>query len=163
MERDASDHQTEIGYAWAAGFFDGEGSFILKPARPQTKVNIFASVPQKAPELLHRFVAALGYEGQVSVNGPYNHGMYQAQFFGVHRTRDVASKMWPYLGSAKREQFERVEARLLSERDDFFRLGGEECRRGHRDWVTTPRGRVCRTCRIDRNREYRERRALRDA
>lgn len=160
MERDACDPSIEVGYAWAAGFFDGEGSFIFKPARPQTKANIYASVPQNHPEVLERFVVALGYDGEVRVNGPYNHGMYQAQFFGVHRTRDVAAKMWPYLGSVKRAQFESVEGKLLAERDDFFRLRGDECRRGHTDWAETPRGRVCRRCRNDRNAEYKRRRKL---
>lgn len=160
MERPTYRHDEELAFAWAAGFFDGEGSFVLKPARQQTKINVYASVPQKAPELLHRFVEALGYTGQVRVNGPYRNGMHQAQFFGLHRTTDVATKLWPYLGTAKREQYDRVVGALMAERDDFFRLGGEECRRGHRDWVETPRGRVCRRCRNDRNLEYKRRRRV---
>jgi hypothetical protein len=144
--------------AWAAGFFDGEGcSFFKKPGR-STKGNVVVCISQKDRRVLDCFVEATGCG---RVNGPYLHSgrpMHQLMVFGAPACQDLMVKLWPWLGEVKRDQFEAAMTTLRGQRDDWFRLRGDECRRGHSDWAMTPRGRVCRVCRSAVNRRYRQRR-----
>lgn len=145
--------------AWAAGLFDGEGCTHYKVESKRSRPNLVISIGQIDRQVLDRFHEAVG---QGTVNGPYRHGkwapMYQFQAFGLERCEEIMRLLWPWLGDVKREQFEAGRAALLAVRTDFVMLKGPRCRYGHEDWAETPRGRVCRTCRQKRNREYRQRR-----
>jgi hypothetical protein len=90
--------------AWAAGFFDGEGTFSLSGRYSAVHVR------QVDPEPLDRFRDALGVG---AIDGPYLHqtpGRFskQRQYgFRTYRRLEVlsiAEQMWPYLGLAKRAQ-----------------------------------------------------------
>jgi hypothetical protein len=90
--------------AWAAGFFDGEGTSSYSPTSGVTRIQI----SQKEPELLHRFAAAVGHG---SVHGPYRNGkgyVYQYRLSRRQEVRDVMAQLWPFLGTAKRQQAERA-------------------------------------------------------
>jgi hypothetical protein len=113
-----------IEMAWAAGFFDGEGStFVLrhKQSRGGTGrlypcVSVGISVCQTDRRPLDRFVAALGLG---KVRGPYRPRGNQRPYFrweragrpSVHR---ALVRLWPYLSDPKKEQARRVWAELLS-------------------------------------------------
>ncbi len=93
--------------AWAAGFFDGEGSTIAKgtAARPHYH-QLQLSVPQSGgpqfPEVLDRFQqAALGTGRR---DGPNKDGVWTWRARGRADAESTLALMWPYLGVVKREQ-----------------------------------------------------------
>lgn len=101
----AAHDMTEL--AWAAGFFDGEGSsYATQTSTTRKKSYIHMTISQKGRETLDRFHAAVGAG---TVTGPNKRGLYrwQVQSRAVH---DVKDKLWPYLCNAKREQWLAAEA-----------------------------------------------------
>lgn len=107
--------ETEL--AWAAGFFDGEGSTFLnrhkvthfdRPGRPFNYVSSpTISVCQVDRRPLDRFVAAIG-AGRV--RGPFkpktknSNEYYRVEFAGRDRVSKVLWLLWEYLSPVKREQ-----------------------------------------------------------
>lgn len=100
----------EIELAWAAGFFDGEGSlgFVSGHERAQLKQNALAD--GALPDTLARFHRAVGIG---RVGGPYadrptRKGFSERRraYFIWYATRaeaiEVAQLLWPQLGAAKR-------------------------------------------------------------
>lgn len=88
---------SKIELAWAAGFFDGEGSTGCYSGV------LSASITQHHPEVLERFAKAVE-EGHV--NGPYSRKgkqvwTYKATGSGAER---LHQKLASFLGSIKREQ-----------------------------------------------------------
>ena len=90
--------------AWAAGFFDGEGStskaYATNDKTKYTKTRL--SVPQKYPECLHRFQNALGGLGCI-----YHRRCDGMHFLSIQNLKGVDTALnllWPYLSSIKREQ-----------------------------------------------------------
>lgn len=89
-----------IEHAWAAGFFDGEGTTSYSLIAKSTRIQI----SQKDPALLYRFQRAVG-GGKVC--GPYRNGKGEVYQFRVSRRADVLAvmaKLWPYLGDQKKDQ-----------------------------------------------------------
>jgi len=82
--------------AWAAGFFDGEGTTYADKTH-----SIFVSVGQKHPALLYRFNDAIWNLGKVY--GPYNN-FYSLRIASFAKVQQVLALLWPYLGDEKREQ-----------------------------------------------------------
>lgn len=94
--------------AWAAGFYDGEGSTTTE-SREGKWFSVRVSIFQVDRRALDRFKAAVG-EG--TIRGPYNRGLgkktkwkpyYQYAAAGPAAKR-VIEKLWPYLGEVKKEQ-----------------------------------------------------------
>jgi hypothetical protein len=94
--------------AWAAGFFDGEGSVSVCNTvgrRGTLRARyIKAECNQIHPEVLERFLEAVGVG---TVRGPYGvdrkaRWHYVAQ--GLERTELMYEVIWPWLGSVKKEQ-----------------------------------------------------------
>lgn len=102
--------QEEIEWAWAAGFFDGEGSTMARAKKKGARPFIRLAVSQTDERILVRFMSAVG-EGKV--RGPYIHPTRKCSplyywICGHSAAERVLDGMWPYLGIAKREQAERV-------------------------------------------------------
>jgi len=103
-----------LALAWAAGFFDGEGSTGTYASRHRpTAVRIFASVTQAAsssneiPAVLARFQSAVGGLGRVS--GAYldrRYGAYIRQWrtSSFEETQAVVALLWGSLSDVKRVQ-----------------------------------------------------------
>lgn len=95
-----------VELAWAAGFFDGEGSTHVSHSSPTT-AQIVMKVSQAYHEPLNRFCKAVGLG---KVRGPYKkpnpkHRDYYTWSVGSQSdVRAVGEKLWPYLCSPKREQ-----------------------------------------------------------
>lgn len=104
-------NETEL--AWAAGFFDGEGSTTVTKCNPKAKardrdrpqVGLRVSLAQVELEPLERFHAAVGVG---RVRGPYQystdrqpHFQWGASNMDVLRVIDA---LWPYLSNVKRLQ-----------------------------------------------------------
>lgn len=102
--------------AWAAGFYDGEGSTCggVRPDRARG-TRLMMSITQTDPRVLKRFKAAVGV-GQV--NGPYDfkgnrHRQAPQWAWQCQNWRDVqvaVAKLWRFLGPVKREQIQRAVA-----------------------------------------------------
>jgi hypothetical protein len=97
--------------AWAAGFFDGEGSVYLLDHRSHKGYRIVEMAISQGseagtPEVLRRFARITGAGHN---NGPYRHKSANLE---VHRFKvvvqedveDVLTTLWPWLGPVKRAQ-----------------------------------------------------------
>lgn len=93
--------------AWAAGFFDGEGSAFQMRGKKPGQVYLALQVSQKDKRPLERFSKALGIG---RVRGPYKSHNGQS-FWAVSgkKAQVVIEQLWPYLSEPKREQITRVE------------------------------------------------------
>lgn len=99
---------SEIDRAWAAGFFDGEGSTSLKRSRSgeaASFIRLYISQAREQSDLVERFGKIMG----VGVVKPRRDRPGVTQWTvqdsaGVTRALQV---MWPYLGRYKKEQAER--------------------------------------------------------
>lgn len=97
----------ELELAWAAGFFDGEGSVQLtRRGKPQW------GIAQCDPAPLQRFLSAVGLPDKV--HGPYGpNGVGRKPYYSVGSDRaGSAERIWAaiasYLCPPKAAQFERV-------------------------------------------------------
>src|SRR5438093_6356774 len=119
--------------AWAAGFFDGEGSTIAYfPNRKKSRyLRVQASVPQSGhggavPEVLHRFQAAM--LGMGKIVGPNEYGIYVWHTRGFEETQAAIAMLWQSLGAIKRAQA----ATALREVLDGYRSGRLKARPSRR-------------------------------
>ena len=97
--------------AWAAGFFDGEGTTIARgyAARPgyrQLSITVPQACREGVPPVLLRFQRAM--LGMGHITGPEDDGMYVLRFGAREEARLVLELLWPYLGRVKRAQATRA-------------------------------------------------------
>jgi len=96
--------------AWAAGFFDGEGSFcVLIPNRKTMRPMLHATIHQTNKITLERFQTACGGLGRIT--GPYTKARaWNSKPYWVWQTskfehaQQVVLCLWPWLSSPKRTQ-----------------------------------------------------------
>jgi hypothetical protein len=96
-----------LDLAWAAGFFDGEGSTIARRdrARPgyrQLQLAVPQSGSDRQPEVLVRFQRALFGMGMISARG--KDGVYQWRSNGYLEGHTTLRLLWRHLGPVKRRQ-----------------------------------------------------------
>jgi hypothetical protein len=89
-------------FAWAAGFIDGEGSFLPH----QHNGAPFLAVTQVNPEALFKLQRLMGGV----VKGPYSPPKHKGQPYyryrlGVVELRKAIPELWPYLCGPKRWQY----------------------------------------------------------
>lgn len=134
----ATSHSEEL--AWAAGLYDGEGTCGCY-GRPDGRKrrgsywHIRISVAQHYdPEVLHRFVAAVGVG---KVYGPYDGRKYSVQVVGEN-AETIIERLWPYLSGPKRRQIEAAREKFLSR--PASTKGGHvcapDCTCGRQKWKT---------------------------
>jgi hypothetical protein len=89
---------TEIEWAWAAGFFDGEGHCSF------TGRHLILTISQVDRRPLDRFRAAVGDFG--TIGGPYRLEKFPYYSFraGVREVDIIIDLLWAYLSEPKREQ-----------------------------------------------------------
>lgn len=92
--------------AWAAGFFDGEGTtFAHADKRRPNYFQLDVSVPQACrsgvPEVLVKFRRAMLGMGMIYVD---RHGLHKWRAGGRVGAEVALALMWPYLGPVKRAQ-----------------------------------------------------------
>src|SRR5690349_5311058 len=96
---------TETELAWAAGFFDGEGSSKLDRRKDRAYISI--QIGHVEPGPLHRFRAAVGAG---NVTGPYDHNSkknprwkphYSYQAYGENARFVIETQLWTYLSEPK--------------------------------------------------------------
>ncbi len=111
----------EIELAWAAGFFDGEGS--VRWARNTSGRGTFTiQISQLDRETLDRFMAAVGVG---KIHGPYTNGKRNNRAAYIYSWRQSGSlgvtafnAMRPYLSSIKRAQ---GDAALLKHQENLIK------------------------------------------
>lgn len=102
--------------AWAAGFFDGEGTITRQVRRNRSgervkRTDLRVSIMQCDPRPLERFAAAVGVG---KVFGPYERKRgRQERPFWYWQTNGAAAEgvldlLWPWLCGPKHEQADRV-------------------------------------------------------
>ncbi len=93
--------------AWAAGFYDGEGSCSGRYNRHGNRRGYLRfNLGQKDPRPLHRFHRAMGV-GQIYVVSKNGKPYYEWMATNMIDTAVVANLLWPYLSEPKREQYAR--------------------------------------------------------
>jgi len=99
----------EIELAWAAGFFDGEGSVsVRRDKRPGRKPTLQLDIEQVDPRPLRRF--AVGHTGSIVKREARAEGrrpIYRIAM-GENRTLNTIGALWEYLSEPKREQYKRA-------------------------------------------------------
>lgn len=148
------DFEQELELAWAAGFFDGEGSSVRKNATGTNRAQVHLSINQKDRRVLDRFVVAVGH-GRVWAS--HTREMFTMAVYGEGPVIDVMTKLWPYLDEMKREQFRTaVEwAQAEQAKNPTRGNGSRTCRKeGHNRWKWTARGRLCADCEVERHQRY---------
>jgi hypothetical protein len=97
-----------IELAWAAGFYDGEGSSIYRYSDSRRQRCLQITIQQNHREVLDRFKSAVGV-GRVNGPYPYNRGRsgeyYSYQVSNAAGFRKVVRALWPFLGTEKKRQF----------------------------------------------------------
>lgn len=118
---------SETDKAWAAGFFDGEGSVFvnhIKRSKHKDRVGCpvypctspVAAIAHVRPEPLRRFCLVVGgkirgpYKPKTERSNPY----YRWEVSGRGSVCRVMSTLWPYLSHPKKEQAKRVWGELAS-------------------------------------------------
>lgn len=123
----------EVELAWAAGFFDGEGSTSLAEGRKPK-----LTIAQKYPECLERFRLAVGTG---SIHGPYyppsndGHQIYRFQIQRGQDVLDVLHKLWPYLSVHKKEQAEKCGFRFKHTTIFVGRKHGPKRKVSREEWL----------------------------
>ena len=163
METDLAATLNTHELAWAAGFFDGEGSAGAGREKNRTptrvgSVKIWVGIAQVGdPSVLIRFQRAIGGFG--AIRGPYQRrGIRQPVYhYAIARfefTQHLTAVLWRYLSNVKRQQ---LKTALLAWRCaprhwfKHMRNSRTVCSRGH---LLTPNnidshrtGNRCRQCR----------------
>lgn len=90
------------GYEWAAGFFEGEGCFTCQAQK--NRIRLSSRISNTDIEILTKFHSIIEIG---NINGPYNRGLkpiWLWQASGEKNVGLVASKLWPWLGTRRRER-----------------------------------------------------------
>lgn len=93
--------------AWAAGFFDGEGTTSCVKHLHKYNYPVLV-VAQSEPSVLLKFQSIFGMG---KVNGPYkyknrpnNQPYYQYRVHGFEKVQAIVAMMWNWLGERKKAQ-----------------------------------------------------------
>ncbi len=151
-------HSRHTDLAWAAGFYDGEGSVSVTGSTLQYKegrTSICISVGQVNREPLDKLTDIFGIG---EIYGPYARGgtsqpIYLYKVYGYVNVQYVIAQMWSYISSAKKAQVRKAFTQF-----DFNRRKPRiaHCVVDKHDIKITPRGyRKCRTCRNTKERNKR--------
>jgi hypothetical protein len=163
---------TREGLAWAAGFFDGEGSFMV--VRNNGSHSPRLTVGQTDPRPLYRFMAV--FNGIGNVRGPYtrakaNHSpIWYYSVDGFEKVQALMAMMWPFLCGPKKRQATEMMSEVVPHARRMIEKA-QSCPRGHvmteeNTYVGTQgpgwKSRRCRICmREDAKRSDERRRAKR--
>jgi hypothetical protein len=96
--------------AWAAGFFDAEGtaSSSQRQHRPsrERQMAVYQGGRDESPEALLRFQRAVGGRGNIS--GPYRERLFHWTTKKHAAFDEVMTMLWPWLSESKRVQLQRA-------------------------------------------------------
>lgn len=97
--------------AWAAGFFDGEGSFVIL----KRNYSVRLAIAQIHKDMLERFQNAIGGLGTIADKGYMSklskHKIYTLQISNFEHVQAAMAMLWTFLGPYKREQYKAILAK----------------------------------------------------
>lgn len=96
--------ETEL--AWAAGFFDGEGTTSILKAQRDRYSYIRMQVTQKHRDTLERFQSAVGGIGRIYKGK--TRGIFSWNLYKRDEVLECLNALWPFLSNHKKEQADRV-------------------------------------------------------
>lgn len=140
--------------AWAAGFYDGEGSTITDINLGAGRVTLQVTVTQVDRQVLDRFRAAVG--GLGNVYGPFDRPnpkhrpLYTYRVNRFEHSQAVLAMLWRFLDEVKRDQAVGALRKYHENRRPRFRFAeGDACQRGHQRerWIWTGGRLRCLECR----------------
>lgn len=116
---------SEVDYAWAAGFYEGEGTIHLM----KSGGSVVLAVNQVTLEPLERLVEIFGG----MIYGPHsyndNQPIYRWNVYNRQHAQQIILKMWPWLSQRRQEQawsvFDRHQDRLDQQNENML-----YCRKG---------------------------------
>jgi hypothetical protein len=96
--------------AWAAGFFDAEGTAsssqrLHRPSR-ERQMAVYQAGRDDVPEALLRFQRAVG--GRGNITGPYRNRLFHWSTRKNSAFDEVMTMLWPWLSEWKRAQLQRA-------------------------------------------------------
>lgn len=150
---------TEAELAWAAGLFEGEGSFHVTTSKYGSRVPTM-TIQMTDPDVLERFQRIVD-SGRV--RGPLSRGSRRKPIYSIDvaeraSVKRVTEAFLPWLGVRRTARAQEILA-LIEELDAAAAYREQFCKRGH-PWTpentyTSPRGiRACRQCKKDHGREW---------
>jgi hypothetical protein len=150
--------------AWAAGLFEGEGSFVAN----RLPVGPSATLSMADEDIVRRFAQVIG-GGSVYCCPPRRPGwkpLFKWAISGHHRVQAVVAMLWPWLSPRRRAQAKK--ALLAARQSRGHQKWRKECIHGHpftpENTYVDPRGaRRCRTCKREWMQEHYRRRRERGA
>lgn len=124
----------EIELAWAAGFWDGEGSASIHVCNQGKNRYPKLSITQvgEDKELLLRFQVAIGGYGKIYIHTKpteKHQASWQLVIQNQPQIEKIMKILWPYLSSVKKQQYKKVKASST-----YFGGGKhkEYCKNGHK-------------------------------
>jgi hypothetical protein len=162
-EQHSTDFARQLELAWAAGFFDGEGS--TSPHRDKTGYCIVQmSIGQVEREPLDRFMKVVGgkiYGPRAHKNRFGSRPQYRWKADGIG-ARAILGLLWPYLTEVKRSQA----AAVFAQDNSSGRPKSQHrthCPKGHDyDYVRPNGNRGCRQCSREQRKASQQRKRERD-
>lgn len=94
--------------AWAAGLFEGEGSFVL--TRYPTRLCPHVALQMTDEDVVRRFASVLGF-GTISVRQPRRDGYKTAWLWQTSRFETfqaTGAMFWPWLGNRRRQRWAEI-------------------------------------------------------
>ena len=96
--------------AWAAGFFDAEGTAsssqrLHRPSR-ERQMAVYQGGRDAIPDALLRFQRAVG--GRGNITGPYRNRLFHWTTRKHTAFDEVMTMLWPWLSDSKRAQLQRA-------------------------------------------------------
>ncbi len=154
--------------AWAAGFYDGEGSISGMHEKATRRPRTAVCISQIEPTTLQRMQRAFGFG---KMYGPYHrnppqHDVYTFVIRDFEHAQAAIAMMWRWLSEPKRKQAAAVFAQVkqyLAARDSDRDGRLEVCHYGHKKDPNAPilvgkrygRSRKCRQCSLRSERRWR--------
>jgi LAGLIDADG endonuclease len=99
-----------IELAWAAGFFDGEGTIYFNPQQNKgsgyfyKSINLSVSQHMDNPYVIERFNSAISGIGKVSTNPNGKGRQTRCRVTNFHHVQFIVALLWKYLCPVKRKQ-----------------------------------------------------------
>ena len=144
--------------AWAAGFYEGEGSIVAHSHPVSGYSSISVTVSQASTEPLERFKAALGL-GKLVTRPPSKlenrQTMYLWRVCSYERAQAVIAMLWPWLSIRRREQARRALQLVQAHWTRPHKAARTHCKNGHEyteantrmyQYGTHNPYRMCRAC-----------------
>ena len=122
------DRETEI--AWAAGFFEGEGTIRDVKGIPRNDGHrqhyMYLQIVNTDLQMIERWKRIMGAGPIYHQKGPErNKPLYSVRIENGEKVKEAVKLLWPYLSDRRRERIEEVRAIMANNRTDSKKAAWE--------------------------------------